>query len=229
MTTFFSKPALLLGIIISSSGCFQTKAQQPDAGIYFFQIKMDEEVATSYSVEDKTRNFLNGYGEGLAIEDRYLDSIVLATQKNLGALLNVQVEILSEKRSAGISFSTTDFLTQFAMWTFPYAKKKSPGKKYYIYEYMEISGERAIVSADLPGLTHKIKPRVDLWIKVFDKDKNKVYDEHVTLKDWGKLKEKTHEEGGVTVKEREILNSEDVFTMYVAALNEVNSRPFTNQ
>ena len=67
----------------------------------------------------------------------------------------------------------------------------------------------------------KIKPKLSIVVKVLDANKNVIYKEKITKKDYSKLRTKERRRGDLILTNSETLSPEDFVRMYEIALEEL--------
>ena len=193
--------------------------------IYNFSFRIDDELITQMKVQNKDYKILNLS----TIEDmpkELSDTLVLISENMLGAFLDAKIVSMvpEEKILMGA-------LPQHLMYLpanfFKKAAKTFDSLNIFIDIacYISASGGEKITFSN--NSYSKIKPKLSLSIKIFNKEKELIKTIDVVLKDFEKLRSKTFDETyGIkglaqNTDEKtisETINSNDVLRMFVSAL-----------
>ena len=211
-------------LLISFLLIVRTQAQDEVKGaIYSLSFFVDQELTTERSIHTDNRNFLNGMSESEIFPDNLKDSIMIFAERKLSKEFKMGIEAIRPKERKGISFGPSPGYIDglpFNMLNKMLKQEKKYEKYFDISFHVYPSGG---VEIDLPGgKRSKVKPKVDMIIRVFDQNKNKIWKQDITLKKFGKLRQISKNNGrGVTVKESETLSPEDLYSMYVMTMEEL--------
>ena len=210
-------------ILLLTLSCSLVNAQT--GVIYNFSFRIDDELITQMKVQNKDYKILNLS----TIEDmpkELSDTLILISENMLGAFLDAKIVSMvpEEKFLMGA-------LPQHLMYLpanfFKKAAKTFDSLNVFvdIECYISASGGVKITLAN--NSYSKIKPKLSLSIKIFNKEKELIETKEVVLKDFEKLRSKTFDETygikglGQNTDEKtisETINSNDVLRMYVSAL-----------
>ncbi len=210
-------------ILLLTLSCSLVNAQT--GVIYNFSFRIDDELITQMKVQNKDYKILNLS----TIEDmpkELSDTLILISENMLGAFLDAKIVSMvpEEKFLMGA-------LPQHLMYLpanfFKKAAKTFDSLNVFvdIECYISASGGVKITLAN--NSYSKIKPKLSLSIKIFNKEKELIETKDVVLKDFEKLRSKTFNETyGIkglaqNTDEKtisETINSNDVLRMYVTAL-----------
>ena len=210
-------------ILLLTLSCSLVNAQT--GVIYNFAFRIDDELITQMKVQNKDYKILNLS----TIEDmpkELSDTLILISENMLGAFLDAKIVSMvpEEKFLMGA-------LPQHLMYLpanfFKKAAKTFDSLNVFvdIECYISASGGVKITLAN--NSYSKIKPKLSLSIKIFNKEKELIETKDVVLKDFEKLRSKTFDETygikglGQNTDEKtisETINSNDVLRMYVSAL-----------
>ncbi len=210
-------------ILLLTLSCSLVNAQT--GVIYNFSFRIDDELITQMKVQNKDYKILNLS----TIEDmpkELSDTLILISENMLGAFLDAKIVSMvpEEKFLMGA-------LPQHLMYLpanfFKKAAKTFDSLNVFvdIECYISASGGVKITLAN--NSYSKIKPKLSLSIKIFNKEKELIETKDVVLKDFEKLRSKTFDETygikglGQNTDEKtisETINSNDVLRMYVSAL-----------
>ncbi len=210
-------------ILLITLSCSLVNAQT--GVIYNFSFRIDDELITQMKVQNKDYKILNLS----TIEDmpkELSDTLILISENMLGAFLDAKIVSMvpEEKFLMGA-------LPQHLMYLpanfFKKAAKTFDSLNVFvdIECYISASGGVKITLAN--NSYSKIKPKLSLSIKIFNKEKELIETKDVVLKDFEKLRSKTFDETygikglGQNTDEKtisETINSNDVLRMYVSAL-----------
>lgn len=195
--------------------------------IYNFMFRIDDELTTQTAIQNKDHKILNI----ATIEEmpkELSDTIALVSEQFLSGVLGAEVNSLMPEEKL-VMAALPEHLMYLPGNTLNKAIK-TESKDYYINIscYVAASGGTTI-SLGKESYS-KVKPKVTLTIDVYDKDKNKVKEGKVVLKDFEKLRshsfENTYDVYGLKettdeVTVSETLNSNDILRMYLMALEQV--------
>ena len=210
-------------ILLLTLSCSLVNAQT--GVIYNFSFRIDDELITQMKVQNKDYKILNLS----TIEDmpkELSDTLILISENMLGAFLDAKIVSMvpEEKFLMGA-------LPQHLMYLpanfFKKAAKTFDSLNVFvdIECYISASGGVKITLAN--NSYSKIKHKLSLSIKIFNKEKELIETKDVVLKDFEKLRSKTFDETygikglGQNTDEKtisETINSNDVLRMYVSAL-----------
>ena len=210
-------------ILLLTLSCSLVNAQT--GVIYNFSFRIDDDLITQMKVQNKDYKILNLS----TIEDmpkELSDTLILISENMLGAFLDAKIVSMvpEEKFLMGA-------LPQHLMYLpanfFKKAAKTFDSLNVFvdIECYISASGGVKITLAN--NSYSKIKPKLSLSIKIFNKEKELIETKDVVLKDFEKLRSKTFDETygikglGQNTDEKtisETINSNDVLRMYVSAL-----------
>jgi hypothetical protein len=210
-------------ILLLTLSCSLVNAQT--GVIYNFSFRIDDELITQMKVQNKDYKILNLS----TIEDmpkELSDTLILISENMMGAFLDAKIVSMvpEEKFLMGA-------LPQHLMYLpanfFKKAVKTFDSLNVFvdIECYISASGGVKITLAN--NSYSKIKPKLSLSIKIFNKEKELIETKDVVLKDFEKLRSKTFDETygikglGQNTDEKtisETINSNDVLRMYVSAL-----------
>ena len=210
-------------ILLLTLSCSLVNAQT--GVIYNFSFRIDDELITQMKVQNKDYKILNlSTSEDMPKE--LSDTLILISENMLGAFLDAKIVSMvpEEKFLMGA-------LPQHLMYLpanfFKKAAKTFDSLNVFvdIECYISASGGVKITLAN--NSYSKIKPKLSLSIKIFNKEKELIETKDVVLKDFEKLRSKTFDETygikglGQNTDEKtisETINSNDVLRMYVSAL-----------
>jgi hypothetical protein len=210
-------------ILLLTLSCSLVNAQT--GVIYNFSFRIDDELITQMKVQNKDYKILNLS----TIEDmpkELSDTLILISENMMGTFLDAKIVSMvpEEKFLMGA-------LPQHLMYLpanfFKKAVKTFDSLNVFvdIECYISASGGVKITLAN--NSYSKIKPKLSLSIKIFNKEKELIETKDVVLKDFEKLRSKTFDETygikglGQNTDEKtisETINSNDVLRMYVSAL-----------
>ena len=198
-------------------------AAQQEAVVHQFLFHVDEELTTSYKVDDKSRNWFPGYSTSEAMPQSLIDSIKTRTEEALSKKLGIPVKMCYKEstKDAFIQMSGgPGMIPGLPGFVFKKGKEVCPDKHRYVDIGANIYASGG-ASVDLGGRTKtKLKPKVTLDISVYDVNKEEVWGSKVALKDFDKLRSETRYYGSKEVTKAETLTPYDIYAMYLMALEE---------
>lgn len=210
-------------ILLLTFSCSLVNAQT--GVIYNFSFRIDDEIITQMKVQNKDYKILNLS----TIEDmpkELSDTLILISENMLGAFLDAKiVSMVPEEKF--VMGALPQHLMYLPANFFKKAAKTFDSLNIFIDIacYISASGGMKITFAN--NSYSKIKPKLSLSIKIFNKEKELIEKKDVVLKDFEKLRSKTfYETYGIkglaqNTDEKtisETINSNDVLRMYVTAL-----------
>ena len=210
-------------ILLLTLSCSLVNAQT--GVIYNFSFRIDDELITQMKVQNKDYKILNLS----TIEDmpkELSDTLILISENMLGAFLDAKiVSMVPEEKF--VMGALPQHLMYLPANFFKKAAKTFDSLNVFvdIECYISASGGVKITLAN--NSYSKIKPKLSLSIKIFNKEKELIETKDVVLKDFEKLRSKTFDETygikglGQNTDEKtisETINSNDVLRMYVSAL-----------
>lgn len=195
--------------------------------IYNFAFRIDDALVTQMKAENKEHKVLN-----LAtIEDmpkELSDTVLLATEQVLGEYLKASLTSMKPDEKA-VMGALPEHLMYLPANTFKQAIKTCDTLVYYLDLSCHIAASGGVKISLANNSFSKVKPKLTLTIKVYDKEKKLVEEKEVVLKDFEKLRSHTFERtygihglvqntDDITISET--INSNDVLRMFVMALAE---------
>ncbi len=215
---------LLLSILFSS---LVNLVQAQTGVIYNFSFRIDDELVTLMKAQNKDYKILN-----LAtIEEmpkEFSDTILLLTESMIGEYKQSTISSMRPEDQS-IMGALPEHLMYLPANKFKKAIKNNENATLFIDIscYIEAKGGAQITFGNKSF--SKVKPKLSLTIKFYDKEKNLVDSKKVELKDFEKLRSQTYEKtygivglGSNTdeVTVSETLTSNDILRMYALGLNE---------
>lgn len=212
-------------LFISLAFTFVGKAQT--GTIYNFAFRIDDALVTQMKAQNKDHKILN-----LAtVEDmpkELSDTILLISENMIGDFLNTRIFSMRPEEKL-VMGALPEHLMYLPANTFKKAVKNYDTLACYvdIACHIAASGGTKITLAN--ESFSKVKPKLSLTIKVYNKDKTLINSKEVVLKDFEKLRshtfEKTYGIKGLAQNTDEVtisetINSNDVLRMYVLGLIE---------
>ncbi|MEO8149262.1 MAG: hypothetical protein ABI723_16570 [Bacteroidia bacterium] len=211
-------------IILSVSIIFlmlASKAQQAGS-IFYLSFRIDPELTEYFKVDDKSRNWFSVYSESDAMPDEIIDSIKHKTESAFTVKLGMPVTLCYRKNNKGENVGSTTiggFIENLPDNTFNKGKEVCPQSTRYIYLSAQIAPGGTSIT--IGNKKSKAKPMIKLIAKVYDADKNEVWKNDATIKDFAKLRSETRYYGSVEITSAETLTPYDIYAMYLMALDEL--------
>ncbi|MDP4865268.1 MAG: hypothetical protein NWR53_01270 [Crocinitomicaceae bacterium] len=200
--------------------------------IYNFAFKIDDALVTQMKTQNKEYKILN-----LAtIEDlpkELSDTILLVSEQMLGSHLNAVLTSMRPEEKV-LMGALPEHLLYLPANTFKKAIKNSDTLNYYIDIACHIAASGGVKVTLANNSFSKVKPKLSLTIKIYDKEKLLIEEKDVVLKDFEKLRSHTFEDSyGIqglkqntdVVTVSETIDANDVLRMYVMALVEATKVP----
>ncbi|MBN2730127.1 MAG: hypothetical protein JXR53_12960 [Bacteroidales bacterium] len=200
---------------------------QKDAVIHYISLVVDDELTDEVTIETKDRNFLNGYSEKEIFPDSLMDTLMLYTEEYLSAQLDMNVSCYFRQNKKGekiTTIGTGNELVGMPAGTISQAIEETEAD-YFIKIVGHIMGGGTSIQIG-ENKWSKVKPKITLEVIVKDRDKKKFWDRKITVKEFGKLRSRTHSEedgSGTTyeVTKRETLMPADIVWIYLTALEKM--------
>jgi hypothetical protein len=193
--------------------------------IYNFTFKIEDELVTQMKAQNKDNKILN-----LAtVEDmpkELSDTLVLISENMLGDYLGNNIVSMVPKEKL-LMAALPEHLLYLPANTFKKAVKTFDSLNVFIDIDCSISAKGGVKITLANNSYSKVKPKLNLTIKIFNKEKELIETKEVVLKDFEKLRsrsfDKTYGIRGLgqntdRMTVSETINSDDVLRMYVSAL-----------
>jgi hypothetical protein len=207
---FFASLMFATSIAIAQSGA-----------VYSFVFRIDPELTDYIKVDDKAKTWLSGYSESDEMPSQIIYSIKLKTEESFTNKLKMPVKLCYHKNKKGKEVSSVGvggILEGLPSNTFNGGKDDCPQNSRYISMDVQIypSGGTSITI----GTTKtKLKPKLQIYAKVFDENKNEVWKKEIAIKDFAKLRSETAYYGSVEITKSEVLTPFDIYAMYLMGLD----------
>lgn len=215
----------LILIALLAMNFFDSNAQ--NGVIYNFTFRIDDELTTQMEVQNKDHKILN-LSTIEEMPKELSDTILLISEQMLGeSLSNTMTSMRPEDKF--ISPALPEHLMHLPANRFKKAVKAYDSLNVFVNIacYISASGGTKVTLGNKSF--SKVKPKLTLTIKTYDKEKTLVDSKKIVLKDFEKLRSKSFEKtygikglGTNTdeIKQSETLNANDVLRMYVMGLIE---------
>lgn len=219
---------LLLFALISSSAMAQSDSlisknnYSKTGGLYHLYFQMSDELTTEYEVSTNKRIFLNSFSQSAIFPDNLLDSVRFLAEQMTSERLEADVSCIYKTSKKGKTITTVganDELEGMPMNTFKNAVNAN--HDYYVRLDIQMNaGGRSITLANNKKST--FKPVVTAIIKVYDSNKEVIWKNRVTLKDFSELRSRTKfYSNGVSITRSETLEPEDIYRIYEVIMIEL--------
>jgi cell division protein FtsB len=193
--------------------------------IYNLAFKIDSELVTQMQAQNKNYKFLNV----ATIEDmpkELSDTIALLSEQAIGEYLKASLSSIMPKEKL-IMGALPEHLMYLPANTFKKALRLAPDNDYYIDIFCHIAARGGVAVTIGSKRRSKLKPKLTLKIRVYDKDKTLVQTKEAVLKDFEALRSKSFDKtygirglaqntDRVTVSET--IDAEDVLKMYLLGI-----------
>ena len=195
--------------------------------IYNFAFRIDDELVTQMKAQNKEHKILNI----ATIEEmpkELSDTILILTEKMLGNFLNAELFSMRPEEKL-IMAAVPQHLMYLPANMFKKAVKNNDDLNYYIDISCHIAASGGFEVTLANNTYSKVKPKLTLIIKVYDKDKKEIETKEAKLKDFQKLRAHTFDEtygikglgeDNYEITEAETINATDVLKMYALGLIE---------
>ncbi|PWL32626.1 MAG: hypothetical protein DCO96_03515 [Fluviicola sp. XM-24bin1] len=205
---------------------FLLSANAQTGVVYTFTFRIDDELTTQLKVQSKEHKILNIS----TVEDmpkELSDTILLITEQMLGASLGSElISMVPEEKM--VMAALPEHLMYLPANRFKKAVETYDSLDLFVNIDCHIAASGGVKVTLGNNSRSKVKPKLRLIIKTFDKSKTLLEKKEVTLKDFEKLRSRTFEKTyGISslntneVTESETLNANDVLRMYVMGLEEL--------
>jgi hypothetical protein len=195
--------------------------------IYNFSFRIDDELITQMKVQNKEYKILN-LATVEEMPKEFSDTILILTESMIGEYKESTISSMRPEDQL-IMGALPEHLMYLPANTFKKALKENENTALFIDIacYVEAKGGAQITFGNKSY--SKVKPKLSLTIKFYDKEKNLIDSKEVVLKDFEKLRSQTYEKtygiGGLgqntdEVTVSETLNTNDILRMYALGLNE---------
>ena len=206
--------------------CFSGNAQS--GVIYNFSFRIDDELTTQMQVQNKDYKILN-ISTIEEMPKELSDTLILISEQMIGELLAAKITSMRPDEGKLLSAALPEHLMHLPANTFKKATKTYDSLNVFVEIECYIAATGGMKVAFGEKSFSKVKPKLTLTIKVFDKEKNEIDSKKVVLKDFEKLRsksfEKTYGIQGLVVNTDQVtisetINSNDVLRMYMMGLLE---------
>lgn len=192
--------------------------------VFMFLFRIDPEL-TNYEKVEFHRTWFSGYSEGEAMPNELIDSIKLKTEEAFSSILKMPVKMCFKKNAADEIFTTAGtfgWLEGLPANTLKKAQSICPQQSRYIKLDVNIyaSGGSSITLANTKT---KLKPKIQLYAKVFDEKGDVVWKKDLSLNDFSNLRSVTNYYKGYDITKSEVLSPLDIYAMYRKALDKLTS------
>jgi len=203
-----------------------TASAQKTGQIYYMQVAVEDELVENFSMSKEDGTFFTEYSERDEFPQDLADSVKKATAHFLSQSLNADVSAFYPKdNKPGVTFFGVDgYIPGLPKTNFKKASE-STNSDYYIKIVGDINSGNIRLNLGTDDRFKKYKPRIKLTVKVYDKNKNKVWKKKIKLKKFGKLNEYN---GKMVVfgnmydySKSETLSPLDISMIYLTALEEM--------
>ena len=215
------KPLRLTLLLFSFIFSLTTFSQK--GAIFQFSFYIDPHLTESLSVEDTAKHWFSGYSMGEAIPQDVLDLIKNQSTKAFSEKFKMPVTLCYHKNKKGKEVESVEvdgYLGGLPSNTFKMAKEGDcPGISSFIDIDFNISGDG---EEKINGIkSNKIKPRVEISAKVYNENKDVIWKNRTSIKNFGELRFSEKYEGSVVKRDSETLTAYDIYVMYITALEKL--------
>ncbi len=201
--------------------CMNVKVFAQSGAVYSFIFKIDPELTNYIKVDDHSRNWLSGYSESDEMPEQIIDSIKLKAEEAFTNKLKMPVKMCFHQYKSEVHISSggmNGILEGLPENTFKRGKDDCPQNSRYISLDVMIypSGGTSI---NIGTTKTKLKPKLQIYAKVFDENKNEVWKRDIAIRDFAKLRSETTYYGSVEVTRSEVLTPFDIYAMYLMGLD----------
>ncbi len=189
------------------------------AGIYLLNITLEDEFIEEYVASNRNRGSTKGYSISTILPDSLIKKIKTLAIELFQDKLKADVECIYKQNKKGEQVSTVGWGHVEGMPTNTYkGALTSSDMDYYVKidVLMQTGGEPVFLGR---GLYSKIDPRVIGNIKVFDRVKNEVFTNKVSLKNFSKLRSDLISQGEFNKVYSEVLGPMDLYMIYEVTMN----------
>jgi hypothetical protein len=211
---------LIVVLFVSGAGFSQTGV------IYNIAFRIDPELITETKVQNKDHQILN-ISTIEEMPKSLSDTIAYLSEQAIGLGLGTSLSSMVPEEKF-IMAAIPEHLMYLPANTLNKAVKTAE-HQYYVNISCHVAASGGTTITLGKERFTKVKPKVTLIVKAFDKDKEKIHEKEVVLKDFEKLRSHTFEHTygveGVLVNTDEVtnfetLNSDDILRMYLMALEQ---------
>jgi hypothetical protein len=196
--------------------------EEISGGIYQLNFSISEALRTIDKIENPNRNFGNSLSTVVSFSEALIDSIKVITEVQLSEKFEEKVGCVykySKKGKKLVSIGMNGGVEGMPTNTLSNSMKQNNVEHYISVSAMFDEGG---VPVSMNGLRKsKIKPKLSIIVKVSDANKNVIYKEKITKKDYSKLRTKERRRGDLILTNSETLSPEDFVRMYEIALEEL--------
>ena len=195
-------------------------AQNKTAGIYKLVINFDGEFIEDYVANNK-KSSIKGYTISIVLPDTLIESIKTFSEDLCKKKLKADVECIYKKNKKGEMVTTIGWGHVEGMPTNSYkGALASNNLDYYINIsiLIQTGGEPVFLGR---GYYSKLEPWVIASVRVFDRGKNEVYENKVSIKDFSAIKADMIAKGGFAETYSEVLGPVELYLIIEKTLNKL--------
>jgi hypothetical protein len=199
---------------------------QKSAGIYKINFNIDRRLINSVQVSQGNQTIQSGGFNTVRLSDVDLDSIRQMIVNTVAQELNATSECVYRTTRSGRKIVSYDSGSQ--QRGMPVSTKKQAikqfDKDYYVRVFISYSVVNSItLGTSITGVS-RFRPVVNITIKAYNVERKRVYRKSVFVSDFDKLKSFQYTVNGVTIKNSEVLQPQQIREMLLKSLNELTER-----
>jgi|LakMenEpi03Aug12_release.lakeMendotaPanAssembly.Ray.scaffolds.fasta_scaffold388172_2 hypothetical protein len=204
---------------------FQSFAQS-SAGIYSIRFYIDRRLVNPVQISSGGNNIQQSGLNRVRLSDANIDSIKAVVTRTVSAELNTNSECVYRKNKRGRDIKSYDGGN--VVRGMPLSSKRQAihefDKDYYVHVRISYSIATGISLGNALLGSSRYRPIVYIVITAFNAEKKKVYSKTVSVRDFEKLQSFQYTVNGVTVRNAEVLQPQQIFEMLVKSLQELIAR-----
>jgi hypothetical protein len=205
---------------------FYQSFAQSSAGIYSIRFYVDRRLVNPVQVTTNGSALQQGALNRVRLSDENIDSIKAVITRTVSSELNTKSECVYRKNKRGRDIKTFDGGN--VVRGMPLSSKRQAihefDKDYYVQVRVSYSIASGVNLVNPILGTSRYRPLVYIQIIAFNAEKKRVYTKNVSVRDFDKLQSFQYTVNGVTVRNAEVLQPQQIYEMLVRSLQELIAR-----
>lgn len=204
---------------------FQSFAQN-SAGIYAIRFYVDRRLVNPVQITTNGNSIQQGGLNRVRLSDANIDSIKAVITRTVSAELNANAECVYRKNRRGRDIKSYDGGN--SVRGMPVSTRRQAihdfDKDFYVQVRVSYSIASGVQLVNPILGTSRYRPVVFIQIMAFNAEKKRVYTKNVSVRDFEKLQSFQYTVNGVTVRNAEVLQPNQIQEMLVRSLQELRDR-----
>ena len=198
-------------------------AYSQTGAIFSFYFKVDPRL-TEYVKIDYNRKWFSSFSESNEMPKVFIDSIKSKTEQAFSNKLKMPVKMCYHVYKSDIHFTSEGINGVLEglpeITTFKRGKNDCPQNIRYVSINVNIYSSGG-TSITFTNTQTKLKPKVQMNVKVVDENNDVIWKKEAVLKNFSKLRSETRYYQGYDITKSEVLTPLDIYNMYLMGLEEL--------